>query len=939
MPATGGGRAVHAPASKRNEKAKSVESILAPLRRESVHAASSATHQRPGLKGRAYSTPIVPKNQASGSAEDNASLYSQDGEEIADDAFFQRYHFPDAQDAPIEEASGSSLDSSSDTEGPLSPTHIKNRQPVGEVPSEPSSGSSNNEADATPTMPDMNIAVIGASGSGKSAFVRKALGLPEYTLASNCFRKWTIDGSPYVVRLLELNIDQVHVKSGNAIEWPKTVQGVAVPHVDGAVTLYDVTVKESLTGVPEMMNTLSKAHVPFVLVACKCDQHPAHREVDPSVVEQKAKSFLGDVRVFQSSASSSDAQRDCLTYMTRTIIAGKRPRSQASTARRRANSSAVRSIHKDMWPKHGRASSEISVRFRRGSSDGKGHRYKPSDVNKTFFNAEESPGYDSHDSDGQDSDAGQSIRSIKPSDENGYTFDQLVDRLLAQPMSKNDTKFVAIFLSLYRKFGTPGQLLEAILKRFEAFNKESDLPIIRTIAQLRYLAVLQQWVSYYPGDFAYPSTRRLIRKFASSLATVPEYSVAASEIIRDLEWVVEDDDTDWACSDRQRAQNDQIPTFHHNVLEEDSDEGEFSREFSSVSLLGDRLSMARSSILTGGSRATNSTSGSMGSSQTHLSQIEKNERLARQLEPNPIKPITKIQWHQLVTESEEAIAKELTRIDWIMFSAVRPRDLVRHVSLNAEEKKKCKNLENVTRMTEHFNHVAYLVTNYILVRDKPKHRATMLEKWMKIARQLRKLNNYNALGAVIAGIKGSAVHRLLVTRDMVPQAVTHDFMKLDILMGPQKSHFAYRLAWENSSGERIPYIPLHRRDLVSASEGNSTFVGDKKKTDSALAPHPGVSVFQGIAGCRDSKEAPPGGVTGKERINWRKFEIMGEVIVGVQRAQGTPYPTWQKCEEVRNLILDVKISKDEDDLYERSTHLEAPGAGEKGRFAKWFRER
>jgi hypothetical protein len=99
---------------------------------------------------------------------------------------------------------------------------------------------------------------------------------------------------------------------------------------------------------------------------------------------------------------------------------------------------------------------------------------------------------------------------------------------------------------------------------------------------------------------------------------------------------------------------------------------------------------------------------------------------------------------------------------------------------------------------------------------------------------------------------------------------------------------------------------------VSASEGNSTFVGDKKKTDSALAPHPGVNVFQVVAGSRDSKEAPPGGVVGKERINWKKFEIMGEVIVGVQRAQGTPYPSWPKCEEVRNLILDVKISKDED---------------------------
>jgi hypothetical protein len=65
-------------------------------------------------------------------------------------------------------------------------------------------------------------------------------------------------------------------------------------------------------------------------------------------------------------------------------------------------------------------------------------------------------------------------------------------------------------------------------------------------------------------------------------------------------------------------------------------------------------------------------------------------------------------------------------------------------------------------------------------------------------------------------------------------------------------------------------------------------------------------------GQRESKEAPPGGVVGKERINWRKFEIMGDVVVGIQRAQGTPYPAWQKCEEVRSLILDVKISKDDD---------------------------
>jgi GTPase SAR1 family protein len=916
---------------------------MQPPRRESLQvgpagAAGTPTPSatsRPGFKSRAHSAPLSPAHEPLRDSRDGA-YEPQDGDEIADDSFFQRYHFP----APAathqtstrtrdDQPADSDVDSSSDTEGPLSPTHVAARTPAHHDHTSTGSDTTN------PQMQDLNLAVLGARGTGKSAFIRRALGLPDTTQPAACTRKWTIDGVPYLVRFLEMSFNDVQIGDRHRIQWPDTCHDMATPRIDAAITLYDVTAQDSLARVPEMLSILAKSHLPFVLAACKCDQHPAHREVDPAVVEQKAKSFLGHVSVFSTSDNAPDTHRACLSVIIRAAIAARRPRSQASS-RRRANSSAVLSLsQKDLWAKkHERASSEISSQYsRKGSLGARSHRYKPSDVNKTFFN-EESPTYDSDDS-ADASDTAPSIMTVQPSDENGYTFDQLVDRLLAQPMSKNDTKFVSIFLALYRRFGTPSQLLEAILKRFEALAKNKDMPMIRVIAQLRYLAVLHQWVAYYPGDFAYATTRKLIRKFASALAPNREFSVAAMEILRDLEMVAEDDDTDWACSDRQRAQNEQLPAFYNTVLDEDSEDDAFTRAIGHMSMGSDGLSIARSSI-TVGSKSTNN---SLGSSLTLVTQVEKNERLARQLEPSPIKSLSKTQWHQLMGQDDEVIAKELTRMDWIMFSSVRPRDLVRHVSLNTEDKKKCKQLENVTRMTAHFNHIAFVVTNYILLRDKPKHRALMLEKWMRIARQVRKLNNYNCLGAVIAGIKGTAVHRLIATRDLVPQTVNHDFLKLDILMGPQKSHFAYRLAWENSSGERIPYIPLYRRDLVSASEGSSTFVGDKGKSVPTFSPHPGTSVFAGAAGSRDSKEAPPGGVVGKERINWRKFEVMGEVIVGVQRAQGTPYPAWNKCEEVRNLILDVKISKDDDELYDRSTHLEATGANDKGRFAKWLEKR
>ncbi|KAF2741078.1 ras GEF [Polyplosphaeria fusca] len=917
-------------------------------RRESAQSSAGATARRPGLKTRAYSAPI----HVDGAEQDQDHMATgppaDPDDDIAGDPFFQRYNFSHPGGPAHDDLSSSSADGSSDTEGPLSPTNVKGRHQLERAETLPSPRSpvlsvGSGNSDSASAMQDINIAVLGARATGKSTFIRRALSLPSTGPAAISSRKMAIDGGYYIVRFMELCFGDVQIGQGNSIRWPETIDGLAPPRIDGAITIYDVTNHESLAKVPEVLSALSKTSLPFVLVACKCDQHPAHRAVDPAVIEHKAKSFLGDITTFQTSETNTEALRGCLSVITRAVIASKRPQSQASMARRRANSSAVRPVsQRDQWGarKHERASSEFSLsRHRKRDSEVKGHRYKSSETpGHTFLDLEESPSYDSGDSDGQTSDQEQNVPPEQPNNENGYTFDQLVDRLLAQPMSKSDSKFVKIFLALYRKFAAPGQLLEAVLKRFDALKSDKNPHVIRIIAQLRYLAVLQQWVSYYPGDFAYPSTRRTIRKFASSLASNKEFSVAAKEIIHDLDAVAEDDDTDWACCDRQREKSDTTITFS-NILDEDSsdDDDEFARAIDHLSMTSDRLSIARSmnTVTTGTSGRTQ---GSGSSSQTMMNQIEKNEKLAQQLGPNPIKPLTKVQWHQLVSESDEAIARELTRIDWIMFSSIRPRDLVRHVTLKAEEKKRCKSLENVNRIIDHFNHLAYVVTNYILLREKPKHRVLMLEKWMNVARALRQVNNYNSLGAVLAGIKGTAVHRLQTTRDLVPQSTGKDFMRLEILMGTQKSYFAYRLAWENSSGERIPYVYLCTRDLFTASEGNSTFVGDKKPA-AVFTPHPGVSVFQGAPGNRDSREAPPGGVTGKERINWKKFEIMGEVIVGVQRAQGTPYQSIPKSEEIRNLILDVKILKDDDDLYDRSVQLEAAGAGEKRRFPNWFRDR
>ena len=473
--------------------------------------------------------------------------------------------------------------------------------------------------------------------------------------------------------------------------------------------------------------------------------------------------------------------------------------------------------------------------------------------------------------------------------ESGVPFEDLVDRLLAQPISKSDSKFAPIFLCLYRKFAPPFSLIEAIIRRFEDLN-DRDLPhLTRITSHLRYLNIFKDWVSNYPGDFAHPLIRRVVTVFVQGLAASPDYATTSKEISSYLDVFVEDDDTKWACSDQSRSRanttesfltvssvqsaastfNADSPTLTADSSTEDVVEHEGLEKVQPPEILEQAILVPRI-----GRPEVQST----GSVQTLLNTLENAQRQAQLLTPTPRYLLTKVQWHQFMDIPEEEVAREITRIDWIMYSSIGPRDLVRHVSLANDLKDKCKSLENFNRMIHHFNHVAFWVANLILLRDKPKHRARALEKFMNIAWKLRYLNNYNSLGAVISGINSIAVHRLAQTREMIPAPAQKQFMRLEILMGSQKSHSAYRLAWTNTPTQRIPFLPLHLRDLVLAEQGNRTYVA---------------------------------GAEG-ERINWKKFEVMGEVIIGIRKSQEVPYPTITKNEEVQRLILDGRFCDDED---------------------------
>ena len=322
----------------------------------------------------------------------------------------------------------------------------------------------------------------------------------------------------------------------------------------------------------------------------------------------------------------------------------------------------------------------------------------------------------------------------------GVSFDDLVDRLLSQPTSKLDTKFAAIFLCLYRKFAAPLDLMSAIINRFERLDQSEDLQILRISSQLRYLNILAQWISDYPGDFAHALTKQKMASFIAGLAGNRVFAVASKEMILHLDTVFEDDDTKWAFSDSKRSRastaESSISRFStrqvaSTITAESSIEDASSEPSPDQGIR--RQSTRSSATPSTSSSAERSASQSTGSFQTLLNSVENSQRQAKLLTPAPRHTLTKVQWHQMMDMSDDDIASELTRIDWIMFLSIKPRDLVRHVILPADQKEKCRSLENVDRMINQFNHIAFWVANMILLRDKAKHRAKALEKFMGVA--------------------------------------------------------------------------------------------------------------------------------------------------------------------------------------------------------------
>lgn len=109
------------------------------------------------------------------------------------------------------------------------------------------------------------------------------------------------------------------MSSLTSIHWLRLCDTIAyaIPTVEYPISCSDKTL------IPLPTDAMHKTSVPCVLVSCKCDNHPAYRQVDPTIIEQKARASFGEMPAMQTSEGVPEGYRKCMTALMRAIMAAR----------------------------------------------------------------------------------------------------------------------------------------------------------------------------------------------------------------------------------------------------------------------------------------------------------------------------------------------------------------------------------------------------------------------------------------------------------------------------------------------------------------------------------------------------------------------------------------------------------------------------------------
>lgn len=369
----------------------------------------------------------------------------------------------------------------------------------------------------------------------------------------------------------------------------------------------------------------------------------------------------------------------------------------------------------------------------------------------------------------------------------GATLPKLVERLTYHMYA--DPMFVRTFLTTYRSFCTPAELLELLIQRFDIpepelpsvseeeteevknqqlsiqreslkrFRKEYSQPV-----QFRVLNVLRHWVDYHFYDFE--RDKQLLENLTSFLDKVKGKSMR--KWVESITKIIQR-----RCNEEQREitfshnRSPPSPKWHIRLEEKDWE-----------------------SILPIGAGGTS---------------------------PNPDYAKALLMLHPI------EIARQLTLLEFELYRAVKPSELVGTPWTKENKEKRSPNL---LKLIHHTNNVTHWFMRCIVDTDNFEERWNVMMRIVEIMVMFHDLNNFSGVFEVSSALFSAAVHRLELTKMEVRKRLPPAQLKVfeDISELSQNHCKKYQEKLRSINPPCVPFFGMYLTNILHIEEGNPDFL-------------------------------------------------------------------------------------------------------------------
>ena len=203
------------------------------------------------------------------------------------------------------------------------------------------------------------------------------------------------------------------------------------------------------------------------------------------------------------------------------------------------------------------------------------------------------------------------------------------------------------------------------------------------------------------------------------------------------------------------------------------------------------------------------------------SEIIKSKAILKEMVKNssfyqkPVKkiPITQVynlknkneSFFDLLSFSPKDIAMELTRVSYLLFLKISPKEFFKGIFT---KKDKEKTSPNICTLVNRFNTISFWVIEEVLSYDYSSERGKVIEKFILIANELKDLNNFNDCMSIGSALGQMVLTKLTKSWKKVSSKDITLFHKIKRLLNFQDNYKSIRDEISKCLKEQKPFVPF-----------------------------------------------------------------------------------------------------------------------------------